>query len=148
MDHAAQQPGGAGRIHKVETRAEAADIDELDHVNNLVYLRWVQEAAVSHWLALATPAEVDAIAWVVLRHEIDYLHATRVGDRVTLRTWVGVAAGATFERHTEIVRTQDGQVLARARTLWCPIDPRTGRLRRIEAGLKERVSVPTPDLAG
>lgn len=137
---------GAGRdVHEVATRAEAADIDELGHVSNLVYLRWVQEAAVSHWLALATAAELAEVAWVVRRHEIEYLHAARRGDRITLRTWVGVAAGATFERHTEIVRATDGVVLARARTLWCPIDPASGRLRRIDAGLRDRVSAtPAP----
>jgi acyl-CoA thioester hydrolase len=139
---------GAGTPHELATRAEASDIDELGHVNNLVYLRWVQDAAVSHWRTLATPTELAELAWVVLRHEIDYLRAAVQGDRITLRTWVGVATKTKFERHTEIVRKEDGQVLARARTLWCPVDATTGRLRRIEADLRERVSVPGADRGG
>ena len=138
----------AGIPHEIVTAAGASDIDEQGHVNNLVYLRWVQDAAVSHWRVLATPAELDGIAWVVLRHEIDYVRAALEGDRITLRTWVGTATRMTFERHTEIVRSRDGQVLAKARTLWCPIDSRTSRLRRIGPGLRERVSVPGGESAG
>ena len=138
----------AGIPHEIVTAAGASDIDEQGHVNNLVYLRWVQDAAVSHWRVLATPAELDGIAWVVLRHEIDYVRAALDGDRITLRTWVGTATRMTFERHTEIVRSRDGQVLAKARTLWCPIDSRTGRLCRIGPGLRERVSVPGGESAG
>ena len=48
------------------------DIDELGHVNNVVYLRWVQETAVAHWRAAATPAQQAEVVWVVVRHEIEY----------------------------------------------------------------------------
>jgi len=132
----------SGLPHEMAALATSSDIDELGHVNNLVYLRWVQDAAVSHWRALATEGEAATIAWVVLRHEIDYVHAALPGDRITLRTWVGTATKATFERHTEILRAGDQRVLARARTLWCPVDPKTGRLKRIDADLRARVSVP------
>ncbi|MCM2255404.1 MAG: acyl-CoA thioesterase [Vicinamibacteria bacterium] len=131
----------ASTRHEVRTRVEAGDIDQLGHVNNLVYLRWVQEAAISHWRVLASAEEQASVAWVVHRHEIDYLRPAFVGEAITLRTWVGGATPATFERLTEIVRSGDGQVLARARTLWCPIDPATGRLRRIDDGLRARASV-------
>lgn len=112
-------------------RVEDADLDERAHVNNVVYVRWVQEVATAHWRALA-PAEAQAaIAWVALRHEIDYLAAALPGDALVARTWVGRADGLAFERHTEIVRADT--VLARARTLWCPVDERTGRPRRPDA---------------
>lgn len=129
-------------LHELSVVAGPSDIDGLGHVNNLVYLRWIQEAAISHWEVLATPQEQDEIAWVVRRHEIDYHRSAVEGDKITLRTWVGGASRTTFERHTEIVRSQDGQLLAKSRTLWCPIDPRTGRLRRIGPELRQRVSVP------
>lgn len=129
------------------TAAGASDIDEQGHVNNLVYLRWVQDAAASHWRVLATLTELAGIAWVVLRQEIDYLRAALGGDRISLRTWVGTAPRMTFERHTEIVRSRDGQVLAKARTLWCPIDSRTGRWRGIGPGLRERVAIPAGEPA-
>ena len=139
---------GTRILHEISAVAASSDIDDLGHVNNVVYVRWVQDAALSHWRALATPTEMAEIAWVVVRHEIDYVRAVQRGERVILRTWVGEATKTTFERHTEIVRSANGQLLARARTLWCPVDPRTGRLRRIEPDLRARVSVSVREGAG
>ena len=56
-------------------RIEPSDIDELGHVNNVTYVRWVQDAAVAHWTAAAGAADQAALRWVVLRHEIDYQRA-------------------------------------------------------------------------
>jgi acyl-CoA thioester hydrolase len=106
------------------------DLDELNHVNNVVYLRWVQDIATAHWTAIAPAEALESIAWVARRHEIDYLNAVVLGDDLVIRTWVGKAEGLTFERLTEI-RRADGQVVARACTLWVPIDRRTGRPRRV-----------------
>ncbi len=109
---------------------QRADLDEREHVNNVVYLRWVQEIATAHWQSLASPAAQSELAWVALRHEIDYLSPGLLGDALVVRTWVGTARGLSFERHTEVRRVEDGRVLARARTLWCPVDARTGRPKR------------------
>ncbi len=114
------------------------DIDDLGHVNNVVYLRWVQDVAAAHWTSVTSADEQAQIGWVVLRHEIDYKHPARPGDRVIARTWVGQPSAATFERHTEILRAQDERLLARARSLWCPVHPHTGRLRRIDPALHDR----------
>lgn len=124
-------------------RVKDTDIDEMGHVNNIVYLRWVQDAATAHWRALA-PAEVQAaIAWVVLRHEIDYKVAARRGEDLIARTWVGAASGITFERHTLILRVSDQRVLAKARTLWCPVSTRNGRPQRVTPELRAQFSVST-----
>jgi len=114
------------------------DIDDLGHVNTVVDLRWVQDVAAAHWESATSPAERADIGWVVLRHEIDYKHPARPGDDVIGRTWVGRPSAATFERHTEILRARDQRVLARARSLWCPVHPGTGRLRRIDSTLHDR----------
>ncbi len=117
-----------------------ADIDVLGHVNNVTYLRWVQEVAAAHWRALAPAEEQDRIAWVVLRHEIDYEKAALLGDELVARTWVGTSRRLSFERHTEILRAKDRQLLARARSVWCPIDVRTRRPRQVSAALRELFS--------
>ena len=70
---------------------EPADIDELGHVNNVTYVRWVQDAAVAHWRAAAPAEDQDKLVWVVLRHEIDYKQSAFPGDHVVARTWVGSA---------------------------------------------------------
>jgi len=82
----------------------------------------VQEAAVRHWYAVASEEEKASLLWVVKRHEIDYRRPAFVDDAVIVRTWVGEASGRSFERLTEMTRKSDGKLLAKARTLWSPVD--------------------------
>jgi acyl-CoA thioester hydrolase len=116
------------------------DIDEQNHVNNTVYLRWVQEVATAHWRAIASPVMQETIGWVVLRHEIDYKAPAALRDQIVLRTWVGKASRLTFERFTEIRRNSDGQLLSKARTLWCPINAQTSRPARVPAEVRAQFS--------
>lgn len=117
------------------------DIDGLDHVNNTVYLRWVQDVATAHWKSLASKEAQDAIGWVVLRHEIDYKIPACLDDEIVLRTWVGKASRLKFERFTEVWRKIDNVLLAQARTLWVPIDWTTGKPTRVSAEVRARFSV-------
>ena len=111
--------------------ATAEDIDELGHVNNAVWVRWIQDMATSHWNAVAPPAHREAYVWVVTRHEIDYLRAVSPGETVTGRTWVGEAPkGARFDRHVEFVG-EDGKLRVRAKTTWAIIEKKTGRPVRV-----------------
>lgn len=126
--------------HEITVEVGPADIDDLGHVNNIVYLRWVQEAATAHWRAAAPPEAVDAVAWVVRRHEIDYRHPAMPGDRIVVRTWIGAAEGLTFERLTGILRASDRRVLAEGRTLWIPVDARSGRPTRVSEEVRRRFS--------
>ena len=116
------------------------DIDEQNHVNNSVYLRWVQEVASAHWRAIANAEAQENIRWVVLRHEIDYKAPACLGDEVVLRTWVGKSARLTFERFTEILRSRERQLLSNARTLWCPINAQTARPTRVPAEVRAQFS--------
>lgn len=117
------------------------DIDGQNHVNNTVYLRWVQEVATAHWQAIASSEAQESIGWVVLRHEIDYKAPACLGDEVLLRTWVGKATRLIFERFTEILRSSDNQLLSKARTLWCPINAQTGRPVRVPLEVREQFSI-------
>jgi acyl-CoA thioester hydrolase len=116
------------------------DIDEQNHVNNTVYLRWVQDVATAHWRAIASGEAQEAIGWVVLRHEIDYKAPACLDDEVVLCTWVGKASRLTFERFTEIRRSSDAQLLSNARTLWCPINAKTGRPIRVPPEVRAQFS--------
>jgi acyl-CoA thioester hydrolase len=117
-----------------------AYIDEQDHVNNTVYLRWIQEVAIAHWKSLASAEAQRAIRWVVLRHEIDYKTPACLGDEILLRTWVGEASRLKFERFTEVRRKSDNQLFAQARTVWVPIDWQTGKPTRVSAEVREKFS--------
>lgn len=108
------------------------DLDQQGHVNNVAFVRYVQEAAVAHWTA-AAPADLQAgYTWVVRRHEVEYLKPGLPGDELVARTWVGEPAGATWERFTAIARA-GGPVLVTARTVWVLLDAATGRPRRVDA---------------
>jgi acyl-CoA thioester hydrolase len=117
--------------------ARDSDIDELGHVNNAAWVRWIQDMATAHWQAVAPEAHRDAYVWVVIRHEIDYLRSAGPGETVIGRTWVGEAPrGARFDRHVEFVG-EDGKPRVRARTTWAIIDKATGRPLRVPPEVAE-----------
>ncbi len=133
------------KIFEISIQIKPADIDELGHVNNIVYLRWVQEAAVAHWQALAPARDQKTLFWVVLRHEIDYKAPARLGQAVAARTWISGARRLSFERMTEIMLAQDKKILARARTLWCPVNAATGKPQRVSREIRELFSSAAPE---
>jgi len=90
--------------------------------------------------SLASAQSQAAIGWIVLRHEIDYKLPASFGDEIVLRTWVGQASRLKFERFTEVRRRIDNQLLSQARTLWVPIDVRTGKPTRVSAELRAQFS--------
>lgn len=117
--------------------ARAVDIDELGHVNNAVWVRWVQDLATAHWAAAATAEQVAAYVWVVVRHEVDYVGNLKEGESVSGRTWVAdVAVGAKFDRFAEF--SKDGRVIVRARTTWAILARESGRPMRVPKDVIER----------
>lgn len=111
-----------------------ADIDQLGHVSNIAYIRWVQDVAVAHseavGLGYAAYVNMGAV-FVVRRHEVDYLRPALRGDRLVVRTWIDSAQAAKCKRATEIERVADGVVMARAMTTWGFIDVARQRPTRI-----------------
>jgi acyl-CoA thioester hydrolase len=115
--------------------AEPAHIDIMGHVNNAVWVQWMERIATAHWQALA-PADAQArYLWVVTRHEIDYRGNVSEGQEVIARTWVAEAPrGARFDRIIEFYG-EDGAKKVSARTAWALIDQSTSRLARVPADL-------------
>ena len=111
--------------------AQPEDIDELGHVNNAVWVQWIQDMATSHWQAVAAPEHIAAYFWVVTRHEIDYRGNVGPGQSVTANTWIeSEPKGAQFDRRVDFVDAA-GKVIVRANTTWAMIDKATGRLVRV-----------------
>lgn len=111
--------------------AAPGDIDILGHVNNAVWVQWMERLATEHWTQDAAPEHVDAYVWVVTRHEIDYRGNVQAGETVTARTWIPEGPrGARFERHIEFTGP-DGKVKVTARSTWAMIDKASGRLMRV-----------------
>ena len=120
-------------VFELPFTARGEHIDELGHVNNAIWVQWIQDVATAHWRSVASEAHQAAYAWVVVRHEIDYLRGLHEGENVTARTWVGDAPkGARFDRHMEFVG-DDGKLRVRARTQWAIIDVAAQRPIRVPA---------------
>jgi len=106
-------------------------IDELGHVNNAVWVQWIQAIAGAHWESVVPPEHAAAHVWVVTRHEIDYRGNVVAGETVIAETWVpDPPKGARFDRHVRFLDPQ-GRVKVEAVTTWALIDRATGRLLRV-----------------
>jgi acyl-CoA thioester hydrolase len=113
---------------------EARDIDAYDHVNNAVYLTWLDRAAWSHSAALGVPLEKCVAlrrGMAALRTEIDFMRAALRGDRVQVATWIAAADRLRVERRFQVLRAADGAALARARTEYVCINLDSGRAVRM-----------------
>jgi acyl-CoA thioester hydrolase len=115
---------------------ECGDIDQQGHVNNVAFVRWMQEVAVAHWRETANEDQQERYSWVVVRHEIDYKKQAFEGEKITATTWVGEWTAVTCERFTEIYRGDT--LLVKGRTVWCMIEKASKRPARIENSLIER----------
>ena len=111
------------------------DIDAQGHVNNVVYVRWIQDIAVAHWISITAEETRAKLTWMLTRHEIDYKKQTFENEEVTVTTWVGEPTRVSWERFTEIKRGEE--LLVKARSVWCLIDRKTSKPTRITTELKE-----------
>lgn len=117
--------------YKATITAGPEDIDILGHVNNAVWVKWIQDVAVAHWDAIALPEHHQAYFWVITRHEIDYRGNVSEGETVTAETWVQEPPrGARFNRYMKFTGA-DGKVRVESKTTWAMLDRATGRLVRI-----------------
>ena len=129
----------AAEIFTQRFPVDAADIDELGHVNNIVYLRYAQEIAIAHWSARAAPEMLANYVWVVLRHEADYRAALTLGDDVEVRTWVDEAPqGAAWARFVEIRKAGAERPSAQIKSNWALLDAKTRRVKRVPQDLVAR----------
>ena len=107
------------------------DLDELEHVNNVRYLFWVQEIAKAHWQSLAPEALQQEDLWVVLSHYIEYKHSAVLGDVIELKTYVEKSEGVTSVRIVEMFHVPSGKLVVKATTNWCLLQAETKRPARI-----------------
>jgi acyl-CoA thioester hydrolase len=111
--------------------AESHHIDVMGHVNNAVWVQWMEAIATAHWEAVAPPEHQAAYAWVVTRHEIDYRGNIAEGESVAAETFIPDGpSGPRFDRRVDF-RNDAGKVIVSARTTWVMIDRATGRVLRV-----------------
>lgn len=122
-----------------KTKVESHHIDTLMHVNNVVYLQWVNDISERHWNKLAINGIKEKYFWVVLRHELDYLNEAVLGDELTIHTWIGESRGVKSVRHVEISKGET--LLLKAASTWCLIDAKTLRPTRIKNDILDVLNI-------
>ncbi len=115
--------------YKYKFRVKPEDIDALDHVNNVVYLKWVNDISEKHWGILSNPELDKKYFWVAIRHEIDYIQPAFLNDGITVYTWIGKTGGVRSIRHVHIYR--ENELLVKAQTTWCLMNMKTKKITRI-----------------
>lgn len=126
-----------GHIFEYKINVREEDIDQNEHVNNVVYLKWVQDVAIAHWNKVSTDQMKEENVWVISRHEIDYLNSCYLNDEIIAKTWVGQTEGVRSVRHVEIHNKSTGKIAAKVATTWILLDPKTLRPKRISDDLKQ-----------
>jgi acyl-CoA thioester hydrolase len=116
-------------VFQTNYSVEASHIDELNHVNNVVYLQWIQDISNLHWTQLKKGVDTAAYAWVVIRHEIDYAGQALLGDTIVAKTWVGKTGGIRSIRHVEFYK--ENKLIVKAQTTFCLVNSKNFKPTRI-----------------
>jgi acyl-CoA thioester hydrolase len=107
------------------------DLDELLHVNNVRYVQWIQDISKEHWEKSVPKKYMKEVIWVVQNHNITYRTAAKLGDIITVKTYIAETKGATSVRMVEMRNKKSGELLLESKTSWCLLHPKTFRPMRI-----------------
>lgn len=118
---------------EVKIEITAVDIDDLNHVNNAVYVKWMDDVAFKHWEHLTKNEPITDTIWVVSRHEIDYKSEAFLGDEIIAKTYVGNTRGVTSERFIEFYKGET--LLAKSKTIWVLLDAKSYKPVRIRENI-------------
>jgi acyl-CoA thioester hydrolase len=113
------------------------DLDELNHVNNVRYVQWVQDIAKDHWLTYVSKEILETYSWFLVSHTIEYKSQALLGDQLHLKTFVPKVSGVSTIRHVEITNAKTNQLIVSSKTKWCFIDSKTQRPTRITPEVAE-----------
>ena len=114
---------------KIQRTVTPNDIDDLNHVNNAVYVKWMDDVAYLHWQKLTENYPLPDYIWVVSRHEIDYKRQAVLGDEITIKTWVGETSGVKSIRYIEFYKND--KLLVKSKTVWVLLNAETYKPTRI-----------------
>ena len=112
-------------IFEQTIKVTKADLDDLQHVNNVRYVQWMEDIAKAHWNARASDEIKENYFWIVIRHEIDYKGQAFLGDEILLQTYVGQHTHVTSQRMVNILNKKTREVLIKAKSTWCLMDYKT-----------------------
>ena len=113
------------------------DLDDLNHVNNVVYIKWVQEIAKNHWNSLVSNEITKNYYWVLLEHQIKYLNPAFLNDKIRLKTYIDKNEGVKSVRIVEIYNKDTNKLLVTSKTIWCLINAKTNKPNRITDEIRQ-----------
>lgn len=116
-------------VFSLNFKVEISDIDDLNHVNNVSYVKWMDTVAFEHLAYLTKENPLPEYIWVVMRHEIDYLKQAVLGDEILVKTWIGETRGFTSLRFIEFYKNET--LIAKAKTTWAMLNSKTYKPARI-----------------
>ncbi len=119
------------KIYEQILQVKPDDLDELNHVNNIRYIQWVNDIAKAHWSKLATQDMLQNYFWVLINHHITYKSQALLNDNILLKTFVKSSEGVTSTRIVEIYNNDTQKLLATSETKWCFMDAKTKKPARI-----------------
>ena len=106
-------------------------LDRMNHVNNVVYLQWVQDISEAHWNSVATSEILKNYYWVAIRHELDYKSQAYLGDELILKTQIKEYGGVRSKRAVQVIRKSDNQLIMESLTTWILMSFTTNKPSRI-----------------
>ena len=124
------------QIHTEFLTVIESDLDELNHVNNVRYVQWVNDIAKAHRLKMASQTMLDNYFWVLINHKITYKSQAVLNDLILLKTFVKSSEGVTSIRIVEIYNNSSKKLLATSETKWCFMDVKTRKPIRITQDIK------------
>ncbi|WP_394748588.1 acyl-CoA thioesterase [Spongiimicrobium salis] len=124
-------------IYTKNIEVVASDLDDLNHVNNVRYVQWMQDIAKEHWQSRATQSMQDQYAWVVLKHTIAYKGAAKLHETLLLKTYIARSKGPISVRVVEMSNATSGQLLVQAETEWCLLNSKSLKPVRISNAIKQ-----------
>ena len=125
------------QIFQKEITVAKTDLDQLNHVNNVRYVQWVQDIAEAHWLKNASQQILDSYYWVLVKHTIDYKGQAFLGDAILIKTYVESSEGVSSIRKVEMHNQSSNKPIIISETKWCLIDKKTNRPSRISSEIAE-----------
>ena len=137
-------------IYPYEFTIPTEAVDENGHVNNVMYVQWMQDAAVRHYEAMGgrqITLDIGA-TWVVRSHTVEYLSPAFAGERIRVLTWVATMRRVRSLRRYRFVRVADEQLLVRGETDWVFVDANTGRPRAVPPEVVNLFTLVPDDVKG
>lgn len=122
--------------HSKEIIVSEKDLDDLEHVNNVRYVQWIQDISKEHWQKVAPKKVQDEVVWVVLTHYIQYLSSALLNDTIQIKTHIKSSKGAKSTRIVEMFHGITNNPILRSTTEWCLVNKNTQKPIRISEEIK------------